>query len=294
MIFDGGTRCPQTLQPKTLGVEIQTEGPTGFPGRASGRAARRRAATARQAFLGHLLVFVSKCDKTAGISWLVRDAMAKFVVDDRTADRFFRQVRLGAPGECWIWLGKTDSLGRGNIKVRGKSMRVHRFSWCFVHEKTPKRNASLEHTCRNIRCCNPDHLCWRAVGAPGRPWKAGRPKGPPRYPETLTADFAQLRAKGYSYPQIETLTGIDRRRAVEIATGHYLHNRPLLPQKNGQELSVAPKVGGLSKLNEDAVKAILELLRDGYEISAISKAFGIGEQNVVRIQKQQIWNGVVR
>lgn len=218
--------------------------------------------------------------------------MKKFVVDEETAAQFLKKVRIGASDECWPWTGCVQQNGRGLFYAQGQVRYAHRVAWLFFNKKPLKRRVNLLHKCGNPGCCNPEHLCWRIAGAPGVPKSKGRPKGPLRYSEALTTRFAQLRAKGYSYTQIAMLEGIDRRRAVEIATGQTLQGRVLVEQKNGQEILIAPKTGGLSKLTEDAVKSILELLRDGHEISAISKAFNVTEMQVRRIKKRKIWKNV--
>jgi hypothetical protein len=57
---------------------------------------------------------------------------------------------------CWIWQG-TKSGGYGQIAVNGKQLYVHRASYECFKAKIPD-GLTLDHLCKNKRCCNPEHL----------------------------------------------------------------------------------------------------------------------------------------
>jgi len=59
-------------------------------------------------------------------------------------------------GGCWIWCGKTTSDGYGLVANR-KTKLVHRVVYEWLRGLIPK-GLTLDHLCRNTRCCNPDHL----------------------------------------------------------------------------------------------------------------------------------------
>lgn len=61
-------------------------------------------------------------------------------------------------GDCWEWGGALDKNGYGvvNRKMYGE-FYIHRFVWVSLVGPIPDELV-LDHRCRNIRCCNPDHL----------------------------------------------------------------------------------------------------------------------------------------
>lgn len=58
---------------------------------------------------------------------------------------------------CWIWQGATDSSGYGSLGIMGKMFSAHRFYFEKEHGEIPV-GVQLDHLCRVIRCCNPEHL----------------------------------------------------------------------------------------------------------------------------------------
>lgn len=79
-------------------------------------------------------------------------------------ERFWEKVSVGAPDECWPWMGALNADDYGVFRVDHKDVGLvytHRLAWCFANGPIP---AGLEimHTCptrpRLRRCCNPAHL----------------------------------------------------------------------------------------------------------------------------------------
>lgn len=79
------------------------------------------------------------------------------LVDKRTIERFFRFVKKGAPGECWIWTGSKRGPLYGRFQINHKRYSAHKISLLIVGVVVPK-GLEIDHTCRNKICVNPDHL----------------------------------------------------------------------------------------------------------------------------------------
>lgn len=75
--------------------------------------------------------------------------------------RFNLSYRKDEQTGCWIWLGKSKSGASkkyGRIKVNGKNIPAHRFSWEIHNGKNVPEGLLVLHRCDNPECVNPDHL----------------------------------------------------------------------------------------------------------------------------------------
>jgi len=73
-------------------------------------------------------------------------------------ERFWAKVDKS--GDCWLWTGAKVATGHGNMKVNGKPVGVHRFSYELAYGPIPQEMV-IDHICRRGQCVNPEHL--RAV-----------------------------------------------------------------------------------------------------------------------------------
>lgn len=72
--------------------------------------------------------------------------------------RFWSKVKKSLdPNGCWEWTGATSAGGYGQMGLERKIVYTHRFSYEF-HKGPIPEGMSLDHLCRNTKCCNPDHL----------------------------------------------------------------------------------------------------------------------------------------
>ena len=73
---------------------------------------------------------------------------------------------------CWLWTGSGDSNGYGQIRVAGRTIQAHRFTYSELVGTIPA-GMVIDHLCHNRRCVNPEHLevvtqqvnSWRRAGA---------------------------------------------------------------------------------------------------------------------------------
>lgn len=76
--------------------------------------------------------------------------------DRRTLpERFWENVPIGAPDECWEWTGRImTSWGYGALGP----LRAHRVSWEIANERPVPDGLFVLHSCDNPPCVNPAHL----------------------------------------------------------------------------------------------------------------------------------------
>ena len=72
---------------------------------------------------------------------------------------FWHDVRVGAPEECWPWLGRIDRKG---VAVFGGG-RADEHAYRLARGPLP-RGTAVEHRCGHAWCVNPHHLEIRRGG----------------------------------------------------------------------------------------------------------------------------------
>ena len=71
-------------------------------------------------------------------------------------ERFFSQVNKNTGSDCWHWTGYLNK-GYGSIRINGKMIKAHRFSY-ELHKGDIPESMFILHSCDNSMCVNPEHL----------------------------------------------------------------------------------------------------------------------------------------
>lgn len=81
------------------------------------------------------------------------------MTDDEVAQvapsRFWERVEKTPT--CWLWHGKFNGVGYGQLHIGQVSFLAHRFSYELVFGPIAL-GLHIDHLCRNRRCVNPAHL----------------------------------------------------------------------------------------------------------------------------------------
>lgn len=102
-----------------------------------------------------------KCDY-CGAEFRPREAKRRFCsracADNRRGSPIERFERYALKTQtCWLWQGEVGSNGYGRIKVKGRNIGAHRFSYQEFVGDIPD-DFVVHHVCRTRNCVNPAHL----------------------------------------------------------------------------------------------------------------------------------------
>ncbi|WJZ27869.1 HNH endonuclease [Arthrobacter phage 1191A] len=65
--------------------------------------------------------------------------------------------KVDSSGDCHIWMGTMGNFGYGAFRVKGKTVRAHRFAFEIKRGTIPK-GIVLDHICHNRACVKVEHL----------------------------------------------------------------------------------------------------------------------------------------
>jgi hypothetical protein len=76
---------------------------------------------------------------------------------DYLSKSFWTKVDIRSENECWPWKLSTGSHGYGQTWDKITVRVAHRCAWELTYGRIPV-GLTIDHLCRNRRCCNPQHL----------------------------------------------------------------------------------------------------------------------------------------
>ena len=74
-----------------------------------------------------------------------------------TFPRFWSKVAIGAPDECWPWLGYIQPNGYARFRLNGRMVAAHRVAYELLLGPIPE-GLHIDHLCRVRHCENPYHM----------------------------------------------------------------------------------------------------------------------------------------
>jgi DNA-binding CsgD family transcriptional regulator len=103
------------------------------------------------------------------------------IYSQRQVDRFWGNVQINKPDDCWPWKRSPHSSGYGQVGIRLNDrecvFKTHRVAWEITSKKRiPARTHAL-HTCGNKLCCNPQHIYLQGDLWPSDPHARGADHG---------------------------------------------------------------------------------------------------------------------
>jgi hypothetical protein len=187
-----------------------------------------------------------------------------------TPEKFWANVEIKGPDDCWPWKLSLDNGGYGHVGWQGKIVKTHRVAYELHHKiKLPRYRLGdpkarlVLHSCDYRSCCNPHHL-WLGTHkqnrvdcvAKGRDNAArGNRNGSRTHPERLT--------RGDANPS--------RSQPEKLKRGSQHHN---------------------AFLNERQVRRIRERLAAGHARSVIARTYGVTTAVIWKIAVRRTWTHI--
>lgn len=72
-------------------------------------------------------------------------------------ERFLNKVSKQGHDGCWLWMGAKTSSGYGKMRIDGRTVQTHRYSYELYYGAIPN-GMFVMHSCDRTTCCNPAHL----------------------------------------------------------------------------------------------------------------------------------------
>jgi hypothetical protein len=134
------------------------------------------------------------------------------------------EVRARISTGCWTWTGPCSGGRYGAATVDGRHVVTHRYVYELLVGPIPD-GLEIDHTCQNIRCCNPEHL--EPVTHQENIRRANARK-PARTHCSLGHELTPENTYTYSYGRVCKVCALEkhRRRREQMKADGRVQNRP--------------------------------------------------------------------
>ena len=113
---------------------------------------------------------------------------------------------------CWEWLGAVDTHGYPHVRMGSKGVTIDllvtRMVWTIWYGFGSRTGLDVDHVCCNIKCINPEHLQLLEPRTNATVNKAANRRKSSINDETA-AKIREMHGRGFSYPQIQQLLGLE-------------------------------------------------------------------------------------
>lgn len=79
-------------------------------------------------------------------------------------DRILDNIDIDRDTGCWLWTGRINNAGYGDLGGGKSAHRVAYELWIGEIPQMDGKTARLDHHCNTKRCCNPMHVTPRTHG----------------------------------------------------------------------------------------------------------------------------------
>jgi hypothetical protein len=134
-----------------------------------------------------------------------------------TPDRFWNQVDIRGPDDCWPWKGGLRVRDYGGLMFEGKHRLAHHVAFKLKHGYW---SPYLRHSCDNPPCCNHAHLLegTHADNMRDKVQRGRQPRGE-SLPHRLTvAEVLAIRRDERGHGQVAKAYGLDLAHCWRIRT----------------------------------------------------------------------------